>query len=627
MNRWPVPLGVLVAVPLGLFWLESRPAASQASRPPIWAGPSCNQAALAKGEATFRHLAALQRFRPGSITDHELHEASIAYVLAAEACVAEKAAPSGIQIDDGPLTMTDAGSQGVAAPYVLFGTKWGAGSPFGAGGRDNDGPRIPGGTVTYSYMGDGLDMTGDLGTPGPSVSLASLPTYQPCFRTEIATAFAAWAAVADIQFAEVADNAAPFNADGAVGDIRIAAHTFSSTSPTSPSSLAHAYMPPPQGLSAAGDIHFNRETPWSCTSDAGVLDIGVVALHEIGHALGLLHESGRATVMVSNYQPFTSIPLADDIDAATTIYGSLTGGGDDLLINFGPDHGVWLLDYGAGWRQIHTRSPELTAVGDLNGNGRDDLVFDFGVNHGLWLNQDANQEASSWRRLDARSPTRLAVADVDHDDRGNVIAFFESSGLTAFFASDPPRVFHHLPPTAMAWRRDGSSNQLVASLPGIGVWRAHVHSGGHDWTYVHNVEANAIVFGNFDTAADPDDTVFGFPGVGLYQYSNSVSWSQLHSTAPTRIEGGDLDVGDLRDDLVLDFDALGLWTLTNGNSWAKLHDLPSKAIAVGDLDGSGLDEIAVAFDAPHGLWLLVNGITWVRLHQLSPVDLHVVDVN
>ncbi len=626
MNRWPVPLVVLVVVPLaGLFGLQLRPVASQDSRSGIWAGPPCDQDLLARSEAVFRHLSALQRFRPDSVSDHELREASTHYVLAAEACVTKMAEAPDLQIDEGPLTMTDVGSQLVAAPYVLFGTKWGAGSPFGAGGRDNNGPRIPGGTVTYSYMGDGIDMTGDLGTPGPSLSLSSLPTYQPCFRTEIASAFAAWAAVADIQFVEVADNGVPFNADGAAGDIRIVAHTFGG-SPTSNASLAHAYLPPPQGRSAAGDIHFNRETPWSCTSDAGVLDIGVVALHEIGHALGLLHEdSGRATIMVSSYRPMASMPLADDIDGATTIYGSLTGASDDLLINFGANHGVWLLDYGAGWRQIHTRSPELTAVGDLDLNGRDDLVFDFGPNDGIWLNQDSNPEASSWRQIDTRSPTRLAVADVDHDGRGNVVAFFPSA-LTAFFPNEPPRAFHHLAPTVMAWATEEGPNQLIASFPGIGVWRAHVHSFLHDWTYLHNVEANAIVVGNFDTAANPGDMVFGFPSLGLYLLANRLTWSQLHSMTPTRMAAGDLDVADLRDDLVLDFGSAGLWLLMNG-TWAKLHDLSSEALAVGDLDGNGLDEIAVAFGEPHGLWLLVNGVTWIQIHQLSPVDLHVVDVN
>jgi hypothetical protein len=57
------------------------------------------------------------------------------------------------------------------------------------------------------------------------VAVSSLPTYAPCFITEIENGFDAWAAVADITFVEVADDGLPFN-EGAEGEIRIGAHTL-----------------------------------------------------------------------------------------------------------------------------------------------------------------------------------------------------------------------------------------------------------------------------------------------------------------------------------------------------------------------------------------------------------------
>ena len=66
----------------------------------------------------------------------------------------------------------DNGSQ----PYVLLGTKWGAGSPY-TGGTNVVGPRIAGGVVTYSFMGNGVDLSADGG--GANLAISSLPTYQP----------------------------------------------------------------------------------------------------------------------------------------------------------------------------------------------------------------------------------------------------------------------------------------------------------------------------------------------------------------------------------------------------------------------------------------------------------------
>jgi hypothetical protein len=203
-------------------------------------------------------------------------------------------------IDEGGVLLGNQSS----AEFALTGTKWGS-STQGTSGE----------TVTYSFMGNGISLSGE--GYGNSVAVTSLPNFRACFITKIQNAFAAWQAVANIQFVQVTDNGVAFNADGATGDIRIGAHVFDGAQGT----LAHAYFPPPNGNSAAGDLHFDSQEQWTC--DTSGVDIGIVALHEIGHSLGLNHEN---TSTVAVMDPFYNASLnglqTDDRNGVTTIYGA-----------------------------------------------------------------------------------------------------------------------------------------------------------------------------------------------------------------------------------------------------------------------------------------------------------------
>ena len=206
-------------------------------------------------------------------------------------------------IDDGAIIMESE----LSAEFVAYGHKWGAGTMGTAGG-----------TVTYSFMGSGLNLSQEPNSSnfGSSVAISSLPGFQACFITEIMNAFAAWQAVSNIQFVQVSDSVSAFNASGASGDIRIGAHTFDGASGT----LAHAYYPPPNGVSGAGDMHFDREENWTCNTSG--IDIGIVAIHEIGHSLGLEHENTSVTAMMDPvYNRNLTGLQSDDVNGATAIYG------------------------------------------------------------------------------------------------------------------------------------------------------------------------------------------------------------------------------------------------------------------------------------------------------------------
>lgn len=252
---------------------------------------------------------------------------------------------------------------------VLFGAKWGLSQANGT----------PGGVVTWSIGRAGL--SGVQNTYGTTLSdiTADGQTLASGYDVEVEfrRAFAAWSAVSDIDFVQIADDGSEVGV-GLGADIRV---FFGQIDGSSGGTLAVAFFPFSQSDPRAGDILFDiAETEFYASRS----NFRAVAIHEIGHTIGLDHITSVTAIM----NPFVgaiSELQDDDIEGATTIYGQATaapasisvGASPDLTILSGPD-GIQLVGDARG-NAIAGAGGRETLLGmagndDLRGGGGADAI-------------------------------------------------------------------------------------------------------------------------------------------------------------------------------------------------------------------------------------------------------------
>ncbi len=186
------------------------------------------------------------------------------------------------------------------ASYELTNFKWGS-SLLGT----------TGGQVTWSFA---------------TTNLASGYQYdryivEVDYRQVIRDAFAAWEAVANIDFVETTDSSsvgirlgwdAIDGAFGVVGEARYSGISDINFNPVAPRySITKA------------EIRFDTAETWSAskTPPVNVTSLYSVALHEIGHAIGLAHSTDTQTIMYPTNTGLSALGTGD-LDGIRVIYGT-----------------------------------------------------------------------------------------------------------------------------------------------------------------------------------------------------------------------------------------------------------------------------------------------------------------
>jgi hypothetical protein len=165
---------------------------------------------------------------------------------------------------------------------------------------------LPAAANLVTSFGDGWD--------GPGLGAASLLYWfgamssnlaESAVRDEILRAAAAWASVVQVSFSPAA--AAKMKAEI---EIFFAARVHGDNWPFDGrgGTLAHTFYPAPNTETIAGDLHFDADETWRIGAD---VDVYSVALHELGHALGLAHNDNPDSVMYPFYRKNAGLKRAD----------------------------------------------------------------------------------------------------------------------------------------------------------------------------------------------------------------------------------------------------------------------------------------------------------------------------
>ena len=422
--------------------------------------------------------------------------------------------------------------------------------------------------------------TAGLGSAGGVVTWAIDSTVPAAFVATITAAFADWASYANITFQEVSSTATAqidfmmSAIDGVDNILGQTNYSYSGSRFTS------------------ADVDFDSSEGWHVSGNSIVSTDGVnffpVALHEIGHALGLDHYNAAPAIMNGFLNPSVTNLAQSDIDGIEAIYGhAVTPVATTPPVSSSVLQANWTgasdlgVHPGVGW--------QVGGFGDFNADHNNDVLW-FNQATGetdTWLLNNGHWTASASLGTHPGTSTIAGVGDFNGDGTSDVLWYDPSSG--------------HVD----EWK---VSNDHWAGSVDLGM---HPGTG---WT----------ISGTGDFNADhTSDILWSNAATGqtdIWELRNG-RWSAsvnpgTHATSSTVAGVGDF-TGDGSSD-ILWFNAttgdVDLWKISNGK-WAGSIDLgphPGTGWVVtgtGDYNADGTSDIlwSNATSGATDVWLMSNG--------------------
>lgn len=186
--------------------------------------------------------------------------------------------------------------------------------PGGETYRIPDGPKQKASKVNYAllaYRWKKCGLTYKFTTTTSDVSVTDQ-------RNAVRSAFATWNATCGITFTEITSGTPDVTVGWAVGN-----HGDPYPFDGQGGVLAHTVASYSNSIVTTADIHFDDAEYWNVNGSS--FDIETVALHEIGHLLGLDHSTNIDAVMITPYQTVRKALHSDDINAINAAYPPISG--------------------------------------------------------------------------------------------------------------------------------------------------------------------------------------------------------------------------------------------------------------------------------------------------------------